>query len=265
MRLKKGFTLVELLVVIAIIGVLVALLLPAVQAAREAARRIHCTNNLKQFGIALQNYHDTHHTFPPGRVGCNRGSASYGCTGPDIERVSTSGFVLLLPYLEQASLHDLFDFDFGLWLAADPVWWTDGNLDAIEQRPEVFVCPSDEAEPFSRDPKHRGVTYPIHDDRKAAVGSYAFVTGTIGGLDGIFESATIGTKYNNTGIFYYHRAHKIAQCTDGLSNTMMVGEVINGHLLETSNIWSRGLRIADTLRSTSFPPNPTKTPGLSGR
>ena len=115
LRTRRGFTLVELLVVIAIIGILIALLLPAVQAAREAARRSQCTNNMKQLGVALHNYHDTHKVFPPG--GLDYGHAG---TGPHpslpggVEPANKlvknmNGLVLLLPYIEQQSLYDQYD------------------------------------------------------------------------------------------------------------------------------------------------------------
>src|SRR5262245_17985795 len=90
---RRGFTLIELLVVIAIIGVLIALLLPAVQQAREAARRIQCTNNLKQIGLAMHNYHDTVGSFPPARKGCCWGTWN----------------IFILPYIEQASLYNAWN------------------------------------------------------------------------------------------------------------------------------------------------------------
>ncbi len=93
-KTKRGFTLIELLVVIAIIGVLIALLLPAVQAAREAARRSQCTNNLKQIGLGLHNYHSSHNTFPLGGV-CNSGG--YGCVAWN----GMSAQALMLPFMEQ--------------------------------------------------------------------------------------------------------------------------------------------------------------------
>src|SRR5262249_29647509 len=93
-----GFTLVELLVVIAIIGVLVALLLPAVQAARESARRIQCSNNLKQIGVALQNHHDAIKTFPPGQIHTTSSGEPY----------TTTWGIELLSYLEQSSLQGLW-------------------------------------------------------------------------------------------------------------------------------------------------------------
>ncbi|MDO5552132.1 MAG: DUF1559 domain-containing protein [Planctomycetia bacterium] len=108
MKMKKserGFTLVELLVVIAIIGILIALLLPAVQAAREAARRMQCTNNLKQIGIAIHNFHDAHKGLPPSSVGENSGTGLGNESGePGRRRVSFFG--LIYPYLEQVSLYD---------------------------------------------------------------------------------------------------------------------------------------------------------------
>jgi prepilin-type N-terminal cleavage/methylation domain-containing protein len=127
---RKAFTLVELLVVIAIIGVLIALLLPAVQAAREAARRMSCTNNLKQMGLAVHNYHDTHEAFPP----------------ESIQQQTLSVHIRLLPYVEQsaaAGIPDLGNFDFaGLGAAqgGHAVWGSQLGLVHIP----FYTCPSAE-------------------------------------------------------------------------------------------------------------------------
>src|SRR6476469_182788 len=96
---RSAFTLVKLLVVIAIIGVLVALLLPAVQAAREAARRMQCSNHLKQIGLALQNYHDTFGSLPPAYLADSQGKPIH------------SWRVLILPFLENTTLYDRYSFD----------------------------------------------------------------------------------------------------------------------------------------------------------
>lgn len=123
---KRGFTLVELLVVIAIIGVLVGLLLPAVQAAREAARRMQCSNNLKQLGIAMHNYHDTHNRFPSGRAGC--------CSG--------TWQVLVMPFIELQNVSDLY-VDWGNTSGAryshEP-----NTTNVTTRRYAAFSCPSDQ-------------------------------------------------------------------------------------------------------------------------
>lgn len=258
---RHGFTLVELLVVIAIIGILVALLLPAIQAAREAARRSHCVNNLKQFAIALHNHHDALQKLPPGRIGCDGGGPpELKCSGtgavPEVQRVGTSGFVLLLPYLEEQALSDLVtDPDgksgVGFWLRSGPGWWTATNVQAISSRPQVFVCPSDEAQAQAETTEYGGAgVYALPANREAAVASYALVTGTYGAAN-----ADGDLKYKNTGLFYYIVRHKFAQVTDGLANTMAVGEVINGHKPESSNIWTRAVRLIDSLRATDNPLN----------
>ena len=135
---RPGFTLIELLVVIAIIAVLVGLLLPAVQAAREAARRAQCINNLKQLGLGLANYESVHSVYPPAYVGDPfAAGADSGVTYPDGNRNGPPGFAwgsLLLPFLEQAPLHSAFNF-------GRPCWAME-NASLATTKLSLFLCPS---------------------------------------------------------------------------------------------------------------------------
>lgn len=148
---QAGFTLVELLVVIAIIGILIALLLPAVQAAREAARRSQCTNQLKQFGLAAQNYYDAIKVLPPS--GLDYGWCGAYTGGPPKTILNASGFLLMLPYLEQQAIASRYNYNASagayraqagaaIPLAADP--FTVGNDILLAMQPPVFYCPSDD-------------------------------------------------------------------------------------------------------------------------
>jgi prepilin-type N-terminal cleavage/methylation domain-containing protein len=184
MSRSRGFTLIELLVVIAIIGILVALLLPAVQAAREAARRSSCQNNLKQIAIACHNYHDTTGKLPPASV------------SPTL--AGSSGFAAILPFMEQSNLYTLYDFSKG---NSDPV-----NLAAVSQRIPTYICPSCV---FARAVPIAGC-----DANNRAPGTYAFSTGSLdpwGANNGAI--ATAATPQTN-----------FASILDGTSNTFMLGE-----------------------------------------
>jgi len=153
---SRGFTLIELLVVIAIIAILVALLLPAVQQAREAARRTQCKNNLKQIGIALHNYHDTHKVFPPSRL--NVGFIGWGGVpqGGPARYTNASGWTMLLPYIEQANLYNLYNHNTAAsWsyvyggyqpgaVAGDP----NINYQVVKTVIAGFLCPSDPNDKF---------------------------------------------------------------------------------------------------------------------
>ena len=135
-RILSGFTLVELLVVIAIIGILVALLLPAVQAAREAARRTHCINNFKQIGVAMHNYHTALRTFPPGMAIFQITDPQFATPPPPFNGLGWSG--LILPYLESQAVYDLFDY------SIEPYEIFSGtNTEAGALRIATYVCPSD--------------------------------------------------------------------------------------------------------------------------
>jgi prepilin-type N-terminal cleavage/methylation domain-containing protein len=191
---RHGFTLVELLVVIAIIGVLVSLLLPAVQAAREAARRSSCTNNLKQVGLGLLNFESAQ--------GCLPG----GMSAPPISGTDPGPFsplAQLLPYYEQASLRSLIDFD--LYLYEQP---NDANLRGAKLA--IFLCPSDPQQGQSTD---FGWT-----NYHANAGSWV----RINGWDGLF-----GPPVPEAGKDALPPL-KLSQVTDGLSNTVAFAEVPNG-------------------------------------
>ncbi len=249
-RATGAFTLVELLVVISIIGLLIALLLPAVQAAREAARRGACINNQKQIGVAITSYESARHKFPRGRIGCdNKGRYWNGSVCPtDLtaeEMTGASGFVEILPQVEQQALFDMLAVDDGgLWNnnVADVGWYSNDNKSwGVKKRPQVYVCPSDTSQAIS------DVYFP---PILAATGSYAFVSGSFGGDDSSKQ-----TKYQNNGMFMYVVQRKAKQVEDGLSNTMMLGEVFLADTNESSNTWTYAIANADSLRSTANPLN----------
>ncbi len=174
-KYSRGFTLVELLVVIAIIGVLVALLLPAVQAAREAARRASCTNNIKQVVLALHNYHDTHLRFPPGGIGygwCRTPGPPTNWGAQSI--LNSNGLLLLLPFAEQSPLYEKYNHKGSAAnitvgndgccpstatagvLAGEAV--ASGNAAVVSQRLKMFSCPSDAGDPWLPPGNYYGIS-----------------------------------------------------------------------------------------------------------
>ncbi len=217
-RIHRGFTLVELLVVIAIIGVLVALLLPAVQQAREAARRIQCSNQLKQIGLALHNYHDTHQVFPPLYIFTNpydTTNSEGGGTGQltmDSARNTGWGWsAFLLPFVEQTALHDLGGVGRGTFPAQ--------SAPACQTVVPSFICPSSSAD------KQVNGTNP----------GRCFFAEKIGNNDIIATSSYVASHDNTSGKkkdqigqeiggFGINSKTNFAKIVDGTSNTIAVGE-----------------------------------------
>jgi prepilin-type N-terminal cleavage/methylation domain-containing protein/prepilin-type processing-associated H-X9-DG protein len=203
----SGFTLIELLVVIAIVGILVALLLPAVQAAREAARRMGCQNNLKQIGLAVQNYEQAQHHFPPPKAIVPEALLTYD----PVRQNTVSMFGLILPYVEEADRYKQFDFT---KLVTDP-----GNIDVASKRVDLFLCPS------MRLPRQ---VPEVACGELLAPGSYITSTRTrynLSVIDGAFTwtEAQVGANYS---VPPYTLAPK--HITDGLSKTLLVGETNYG-------------------------------------
>jgi len=204
---KPAFTLVELLVVIAIIGILIALLLPAVQAAREAARRAQCTNNLKQIGLGLHNYHDTHKCFPPGWMFHSQGSNV--ASGPLDEEAQWGGGAFILPFIEEKPLYDSLGINqWRLEELAAAVEGGDAVTLALMQTPiESYSCPSGPAKALAPD---RSVATNI----KAGASNYV---GCKGLRDGSYDEECGGVLFGNSAI-------KFRDITDGTTNVVAVGE-----------------------------------------
>ncbi|MEZ6056117.1 MAG: DUF1559 domain-containing protein [Planctomycetaceae bacterium] len=244
---RRGFTLIELLVVIAIIAILVALLLPAVQSVREAARRSQCQDHLHNIGIALMNYEGTHKIFPPGRLGCD-GVTTSPCTAADTnnQRSGMSAFVHLLPMLEMKPLYDQFDFN-DTPFNQDSTWPAKNKI-GVESRPDVLLCPSDTSQEFF-----------VTNGLNAATGSYAFMSGTRGPSQGIGNNV----KYTNNGMFMYKVAFKLRAITDGASNTIFAGEVTKTHVASSLNIWTQAGRHLSTLRTADNPVNTAPGTGVN--
>ncbi|MCA9147146.1 MAG: DUF1559 domain-containing protein, partial [Planctomycetales bacterium] len=180
-RVSKGFTLVELLVVIAIIGILVALLLPAVQAAREAARRMQCSNNLKQLGIAFHNYHDTHKKLPAPYVACELTrlggalSAVLGTPLPPGDTLHSWG-TALLPFMEQQPLYDQINLNvpFASPRGVFAAYGYD-NQTPTTTHVQVFNCPS-----TAGGPRINKISAGTGFDWDAASSDYCSTNGMIG-------------------------------------------------------------------------------------
>jgi prepilin-type N-terminal cleavage/methylation domain-containing protein len=225
---KPGFTLVELLVVIAVIGILVALLLPAVQAAREAARRTQCGNHLKQLTLAMHNYESTYGALPPLAA---RNQEAF------------SVHARLLPFLEQGNLEQLIDYQQPLMtgLGWAPVLNTVHTSAAATVVP-AFLCPSDGREPIFL--SYQAGTF--------AGTNYTFNTGS-------GRRLTYDPGVPTDGLFYYSSQTRLAAITDGLSNTILATETLRGPDRNTTGTLPEfpGRQYASPSTTTASPP-----PGL---
>jgi prepilin-type N-terminal cleavage/methylation domain-containing protein len=200
-RTRKGFTLVELLVVIAIIGILIALLLPAVQAARAAARRSQCQSNLKQIALAIHNYHDSNSKLPPGAYGC--------CWG--------TWQIAIMPFEEQDNLFNLYVHT-GKYDNPDSSYRYSGsrNRTATSTRIDVHTCPSDN--------KNAPIGTITSHNYAANFGNTSYGQHTT--LNGVrFGKAPFSYIANGA---QHKKQHTMASMTDGTSHTMLVAEVVQG-------------------------------------
>lgn len=233
-RRARGFTLIELLVVISIIGVLVSLLLPAVQSAREAARRSQCVNNLKQIGLGFSNYENQHGIFPVGIVGYNQNIPN--CSGNEYGRGHTM-FTLILPFMEQNTAYNAINFGFPadgsggatLYGGIDP-----GAVQATAFNGVInsYICPSDSV----RTPQSGRVT---DIPQPYSPSSYAMNFGT---WDVWHWWYGCPWYIAGDGAFAWDAAYQVAAFRDGLSNTMFVGEMsrFNNDPDPFFNFWNRG-------------------------
>ncbi len=208
MQIRRGFTLVELLVVIAIIAILVGLLLPAVQSAREASRRVSCQNNLRQLGIALHNFVDVHRVFP---------ASGWTRSGPGNPAGKHVGWrPLTLPYLEQGNTEALYDFELN--------WWEGTNPTVAAVPVKIFQCPSvpTRAEVLSAvaHPPRPAMTFP----NPIAPTDYEAIMGIYPPSINAHLNAPLYSYVNRFSVMYRNSTTSMAGILDGTSTTIMIVE-----------------------------------------
>ncbi|QDU00113.1 DUF1559 domain-containing protein [Gimesia aquarii] len=254
---RQGFTLIELLVVIAIIAILIALLLPAVQQAREAARRSTCKNNLKQIGLALHNYHETHRVFPIGANNIGSGNFQDVSVEPTLA-LNHTAWLMLLPFMDQAPLYNQLNLNIatnGHFGAPSSTvsnsitgvvgGWPNANSALVQTILPVLLCPSDDGETI--EVRTDAANYIANHART----NYLFCAGGHGnGWSGgriwsIYQTSASNLADGRTGIRYrgmfgFNGAAKIKDVKDGMSTTIAVCEgAINGRTNDAyTPIWA---------------------------
>ncbi len=206
---RNGFTLVELLVVIAIIGILIGMLLPAVQSVREAARRVNCQNNMRQLGLALHNYESAHMAFPPSRLAPDDQLMPSDVSNSGAETAFQSWTILILPFVEQGNLANQYDFNYAWFDAANS-----NNNAVISNSLQLFKCPSSPSVD-AVDPYH-------------CVGAAAGDYGSINEVKKRVYTQVLNIddpgKYARSGLLSKFQKNPIARASDGTSNTLYVAE-----------------------------------------
>lgn len=253
-RVQKGFTLVELLVVIAIIGLLLALLLPAVQAARESARRCSCCNNMKQIGLALHMHHNTYSHLPAGWDGYDAAGRPWALGSP-----GWGWAARILPFLEQANVEkNLINYKLPAW---DPA-----NSGARLHPIVTYRCPSDTGKPIFHNEHHDAHEGEDHDEDHDHDHVLEYATANYVGVWGTTDTHACGelppgAQCMGNGVFFHNSNLRFSDIIDGLSQTFMVGE--RNSRLDYST-WVGTLAEVDCspgrlVGSASYPPNSRQT------